>query len=130
MAYPTLTVVTVYVDSASGTGSADTDPLSGRVIGVRYIADGSAPYSNTADFTITTVTTGQTILTLTDVSASTIKYPYTIQHESAGGADAIYATGNEVRVPIYVFNEKVRFAVAQAGTATTGQFQLLLERSY
>lgn len=130
MAYPTLTVVTVTVDSASGAGSADTDPLSGRVIGVRYIADGSTPYDATMDLTVTTVTTGQTILTLTDVTASTIKYPYTIQHESSGGADAIYATGNEVRVPIYVFNEKVRFSVAQAGNAKTGRFQLLLERSY
>lgn len=130
MAHPTLTVITVDVDSASGTGSADTDPLSGRIIGVRYIKDGVAPFSDGVDLTVSTVTTGQTILTITDMNASVIKYPYTIQHESAGGADAIYATGNEVRVPIYVFNEKVRFAVAQAGNNTTGQFQLLLERSY
>lgn len=130
MAHPTLTVITVDVTTGTATGSTDTDPFSGRIIGVRYIKDGVAPFSDTVDITITTLTTGQTILTLTDVTASTIKYPYTIQHESAGGADAIYAAGNEVRVPIYVFNEKVRVAVAQGGNGTTGQFQLFVERTY
>lgn len=112
--------VTVTTD---GSGAADvkSDRLTGRLIAIQYIPDGTAPYDNTVDFTITNETTGESLLSLSNVSAAYQKAPRQPTHDNAGAASLFAAGGEPVEDHYILANDRVRIVLAQGGASKTGR---------
>jgi hypothetical protein len=117
--------VTVTTDG-SGAATAFTDVVTGRVVSVQYVADGSVPYASTVDFTVTGETTGQAILSATDVAASTTWAPRQPTHTTAGAASLYAAGGTAVNDHVCLANERVKIVLAQGGSAKAGVFHITL----
>lgn len=118
---------TVTVASASGTGTGYTPYFSGYVESIQYIKDGTAGYTNGVDATITADETGEAIATLTNMDASTTVRPRAAQHDAAGAA-ALYASGGTgVLDRVALSRDRVKIAVASAGSAKTGSFVVTVD---
>lgn len=118
---------TVTVTTATATGTGYTPYLSGYIESVQYIKPGSNSYSNGVDATITADVTGEAIVTLTDMNASTIVHPRTATHTTAGVA-AVYASGGTgVLNRVAVSRDRVKVAIAQGGNGTTGTFVITVD---
>jgi hypothetical protein len=116
----------VVTTDGSGNATAFTEVVTGRVISVQYVADGTVPYASTVDFTITAETTGQAILSATDVSASNQWAPRQPTHTTAGAASLYAAAGTAVNDHICLANERVKIVLAQGGSAKVGTFYVTL----
>jgi hypothetical protein len=115
--------VTVAVN-ASGDGTGYTPIVSGCVRSIVYVADGSTPYDNTVDFTITGDVSGQAILTATNVAAGATYTPRQAT-VSVANAAALYAAGGvAVNDRIPVAGERIKIVVAQGGNVKTGKFHV------
>lgn len=103
--------------AADGSATAYCGPFNGRVLAVLY--DGG--FAATADFTITSRTTGQAILSLTDVAASAASWaPRRATHSTAGAAALYAGGGSAVLDHIHLVNEDISVVIAQGGNAATG----------
>lgn len=110
----------------TATGGAGTGYTSGDVRGlihtIQYVADGTAPYENTVDVTITAEDTALPILSLTDVAAAFTYRPRAAVHDTSGNASLYAAAGEAVEDYIAVHGERVKIVLAQGGDAKTGTF--------
>lgn len=117
-------VVTITTNAdGDGTGYTPVLDSGGFVRTIRYVADGSTPYENTADFTITGESSGIAVLTTSNVSASTTYAPRQAT-VSVANAAALYAAGGAAvndLIPVGK-GERVKIVVAQGGNAKTGAF--------
>lgn len=111
---------------ASGDCIAYSEGIRGRLLNVIYTKPGTNPLADTADFTITNNTTGQPILSKTDVSASFNLAPRQALHDAAGAAAVYAAAGSPVLEHFYLANEQVKVVVAQGGNAKLGTITLIV----
>lgn len=118
-------VVDITTDGA-GAGTGYSGVVTGRVLAIRYVADGSTPYDNTVDFTITAETSGLAIVTVTNESGSATYYPRAATVSTANAAALYAAAGTAVNDRIPVAQERVKIAVAQGGATKTGRFHVYL----
>lgn len=118
--------VSVTVNS-SGDATAYTTPLKGKLIAIVYTADGSTPYDNTVDFTITTESSLQTLWSESNISASKTCNPRAATHTTAGAAALYAAGGTAVLEQIAICDERIKIVLAQGGNAKTGTFTFTLE---
>ncbi len=81
---------------ASGDGTGFTPIVMGRVINVIYTKDGTTPYDNGVDFTITLEASGQAVWTGTDVNATVTVAPRQATHDTVGAASLYAAAGEPV----------------------------------
>lgn len=108
--------VTLTTD-ASGNCTAYTEqPVSGPVLAVLYTR--GTLDATTTDITVSTEITAQTVLTLTNVTASGNYYPRSVNHGNTGTA----LTGVE---PIYAAQERIKIVVAQGGNVGTGSIYII-----
>lgn len=112
--------------NASGDGTAYTPVVTGRVISIQYVADGTTPYDNTVDFTITGEDSGQTIWQESNLSASKTVAPRQATHSTAGAASLYAAGGTAIQDHIYLARERIKIVVAQGGNVKTGQFRVTI----
>lgn len=106
--------------TAGGAATEYTPVVTGRVLQVQYVPDGTAPYDNTVDFTITGEATGQAILTKANVAAAFTNLPR-VKTQDEAGADALYAAGGlSVREAPVVAQERIKIVLAQGGATKTG----------
>jgi hypothetical protein len=119
---------TVSVTTASdGTVTAYTQKLTGLLHSIAYVKDGTTPFDNTVDFTITNEVTGESLWTESNITASKTVRPRGATHTAAGAA-AVYATGGEgVLDKIALANARVKIAIAQGGSAKLGSFVVTVE---
>lgn len=117
----------VAVKTATGVGVGYTRVVSGRVLAIRYVKHGTAPYDDGVDFTITSEVTGANIWTEVNVNASKTVYPRAQVH-SLAGVVLTYDTigGQPVAEPPVVALDRVKIAVAEGGDAKTGTFHVLI----
>ena len=115
--------VTVAVNAA-GDGTGYTPIVSGHVRSIVYVPDGSIPYDNTADFTITCDVSGQAILTATNVASGATYTPRQATVSVANAAALYAAGGTAVNDRIPVAGERVKIVVAQGGNTKTGKFHV------
>jgi hypothetical protein len=117
----------VTVPTVTATGEGYSPYLSGFIESIQYIKDGSAPYADGVDFTITAEATGENIWTESDVNAAVIKHPRAATHSTAGVA-ALYASGGTaVNDRIALGRDRVKIAIAQGGNAKTGTFVITVD---
>lgn len=112
--------VTVATDSG-GAADVKSERLTGRLVAIQYIPDGTTPYDNTVDFTITNETTGESLLSQTNVAAAFQKAPRQPTHDNAGTASLFAAGGTAVQDHYILANDRVRIVLAQGGATKTGR---------
>lgn len=113
--YQTATITT----TAGGDATVYSGLINGRILGIRYMP---GTLDTGADLTITTETTGQSVLALTDAGTSNIwRYPVQLRHKAADGSDA--------SSPEYInaVNERIKVVVAQGGSSLTGSIGFLVD---
>lgn len=113
--------IVVADSNASQVGTHYSPYLSGYVESIQYVKDGTTPYTDGVDFTITAEATGENIWTDTDVNASEIVRPRAATHSTAGVA-AIYVADAPVNDRIALSRDRVKIVLAQAGASKTGTF--------
>jgi len=118
--------VTATVD-ASGSVTAYSPRCSGLLHAVHYVPDGSTPYDNTVDMTITSEATGESILTRSNVSAAFNARPRVPTSDAAGTASLYAAGGTAIQDKIALGNDRVKIVLAQGGNAKTGAFHILID---
>lgn len=111
----------VAVSDGSQAGTFYTPYVSGYVESVEYVKDGTTPYTDGVDFTITAEATGENIWTDTNINASEIVRPRAATHTTAGVA-ALYAGTGAVNDRIALGRDRVKIVLAQAGATKTGTF--------
>jgi hypothetical protein len=112
--------------AADGSATAYTPRLSGLLYAVHYVPDGTTPYDNTVDMTITSEATGQSLVSRTNVSAAFVANPRVATSDAAGTAALFAAGGTAVQDRIALANDRVKIVLAQGGNAKTGVFHVLV----
>lgn len=112
------------VDIVTATGGSATEyspPVTGRLVEIIYTKDGSNAFASTADFTITTERDGLAVLSLANVNASASYRPIRKATTATGAASTL------TELPIYLAEDRVKFAVAQGGNTKNGRFAVIVE---
>lgn len=116
-------VVPVTVD-ASGDAEEYTPPIYGSLVSVRYVKD---DFADTVDFVITAETTGETLWSEENVTASATRHPRAATHSTAGAASLYAAGGTAVNSKIALGGDRIKVVVANAGNATSGTFHFTID---
>lgn len=118
--YATRYEIDLTVNSSGDATAYTSGPVTGRVLQLRYVPDGSAPLDTNADLTITGDVTGVAIATLSNIGTSAFtKVPRQATHGVTGTA-LVYAAADAVAEPVYVAGERIKVVVAQGGNAKIG----------
>lgn len=118
--------VTVTTDG-SGNATAYTPRVAGKIHSVIYVPDGSIPYTNTVDMTITAEATGESIVSRTNVAAGFATYPR-VGTAAADGTAALFAAGGTaVQDKLAIANDRIKIVLAQGGAAKAGAFHFLID---
>jgi len=113
--------------NGSQVGTAYTPYLTGYVESIQYVKDGTTPYTNGVDFTITAEATTQTIWTESNVNAAKVCLPRGATHSNAGVA-AVYASGGTAVNDMFrIGNDRIKIVIASGGSTHTGAFHIVAE---
>jgi hypothetical protein len=112
--------------NGDGDGTGYIEPTQpGFVRAIRYIKDGTDPYSDGVSLTVTGETTGIEVLTQAAMNASVTKFPRQPTQGSADGSAALYAAGGTaVNDLIPIVREKIKLVIASGGDTKTGTFHV------
>lgn len=110
-------VTVALTTDASGNCTAYSPVVSGRIMSIIYTR--GTLDAVTTDVTVSTGATLQTVLTLTNVTATGVYHPRSVVHGNTGTA----LTGVE---PINVADEEIKIVVAQGGNVGTGSVTLVI----
>lgn len=113
--------VTITTDGA-GAGSGSTPVMTGRIIDIQYVPNGSTPYDNTVDLTAVTDVTGRSVLSKSNIAAAFVAAPRQPTHDTSGAALLYAAGGAAVCDHICIDNERVTLTLAQGGATKTGDW--------
>lgn len=109
------------VVASDGTGTFYSPYLSGNIEAIQYV---KTDYADGVDFTITAEATTETIWTESNVNAAVIKHPRAATHSTLGAAALYAAAGTAVNGKVSLSRDRVKIAIAQGGTSTTGAFHI------
>lgn len=119
-------LIEIEVTTASdGSAAADSlHPVNGELVDIAYVKDGTAPFADTVDFTITAKETGRTLWAQENVTASARVAPRQPVHTTAGVA-LVFADGGEALVDrIPLAHEHIHVVVANGGDTKKGTFRI------
>jgi len=113
----------IITTATGGAGTGYTPIATGRVLAVRYV---KTDFTDGVDVTVTVERTGEAIVTLTDLNAAAVYYPRVATHDVAGAVAVYIASGQAVREPVFIADDRVKVAIAAGGDAHTGRFYALI----
>lgn len=112
--------------AADGTLTAYTpENVWGRVLSIVYVKDGTTPFSNGVDMTVTAEATGEAILTATDMNASAAYYPRVPVHDEAGAGATLDGT-RKMRDAVVLADDRVKITIASGGDTKTGVVHVVI----
>jgi hypothetical protein len=106
----------------SSVGTHYTPHVSGYIESVQYVKNGTTPYTDGVDFTITAEATGEDIWVDTNINASEVVRPRAATCSTAGVASLYVAAGAAVNDRIAISRDRVKIVLAAAGASKTGTF--------
>lgn len=126
-----MAIQTEQVTMTTETGGAQTtqtvETITGRLLSISYLKDGTDPFADGVVFLITGDKTGQILWSETGVNASETLYPR-IGADSILGAALLYAgSGEIVPVPLSIPGERINIVITTAGDAKVGQLRFVWE---
>src|SRR3970040_59161 len=102
--------------NASGDATGYAPGVSGGVLPIRYVPDGTAPYDTGFDAVVTCDVSGLPILTVTNGGTAALSFYPRAATVSVANAAALYAAaGTAVNDLIPVAAERVKIVIAQGG---------------
>lgn len=105
---------------ASGDATVTSEQIAvGEIWDVQYVPDGSTPFDNTADFTVTGAVTGKTILSVSNVSAAFTHHVRAAVVDTSAAA-RLYAAGGTAVSDRIAVAEPIKIVVAQGGATKAG----------
>lgn len=107
------------VVASDGSGTFYTPVFSGFVESIRYV---KTDYADTVDFAITVESTTESVWSELNVTAAVIKHPRAATHATDGTASVYVAAGSAVLDYVAVGSDRLKFAITNGGTSTTGSF--------
>lgn len=117
-----VTVTTI----ADGSATAYSTTISGLLSQIRYVKDGTTPYTDGVDFVISSEATGEILWDQDNVNASVTVAPRQDVHSTVGVASLFAAGGTAVQDKIALANDRVKIVIAAGGDTKTGVFHLVL----
>ena len=124
MGYAERHTVAIATDGSGDFTGFTSDPVSGRIIAIVFT---DTDLADTADFTVTGETTGQTIWSENNVASSKTIAPRQPTHDTAGVASLYAAAGEPVEDHIVVAKERIKVVVVQGGATKTGSVVIIVE---
>lgn len=115
-----MAVVTI----ADGSATAESPPLTGRLIDIQYVKHGTTPFADGVDFTITGKSSSRTLWAESNVNASAIRAPRQATHGTDGAAALYAAGGSAVMDHICLADEPVQIVIASGGDTKNGTFYI------
>jgi hypothetical protein len=113
----------IITTATGGAGTGYTPIATGRVLAIRYV---KTDFTDGVDLTVTVEGTGEAIVTLTDMNAATVVYPRSGIHDTAGAAAVYIASGQAIREPVAIANDRIKFVIAAGGDGKFGRFLALI----
>ncbi len=113
--------------AADGSATVDSPRTSGMVYSATYIPDGTNPFPNTADISVTVKGTGEAVLSRTNVAAGFTAYPRVPVSAPDGTASLYAAAGTAVQDKVAVANDQLRIVVAQGGNVKSGTIIFVMD---
>jgi hypothetical protein len=109
---------------AGGDYDSNTEALTGELVDVTYVPDGTSPLDTGADIVVTVAESGRAILTKANLGTAVISFaPRQPTHAVADGAALLYAAaGVAVNDRIALANERIRLVISNGGVSLSGQF--------
>lgn len=104
-----------------------TPYLSGYIESVEYVKDGTTPFTDGVDFTITAEATGENIWTDTNINASEVVRPRAPTHTQAGVAAVFASAGSPVLDRIALGRDRVKIVIGSGGAAKLGSFVVTVD---
>lgn len=118
----------VQVTTASdGSATAYSPQVAGKLCSVVYVPDGTTPFANTVDMTITAEATGEALLSRTNVAAGFAAYPRAATSAPDGTASLFAAGGTAVQDKLALAQERIKIVLAQGGDTKTGALHFLID---
>lgn len=130
MGFPQWTAPLSVTTDASGDATAyTTERIRGKLVAVKYTADGSNAYANGVDMTVTEEDTAQSLLVKANVSASFTAYPRAACHLASSGAALVFLSTDTAPVTdlLRLGGGRIKIALAQGGDTKVGSFRFLYE---
>lgn len=97
------------------------EPVSGEILSLAYVKDGSNPFDNGSTMTLTSEESAQAIWAESNVNASATRAPRQATHSTVGAAALYAAAGTAVNDRIPVAQERLKLVVASGGNAKNGK---------
>jgi hypothetical protein len=118
-----VTVTTI----ADGSAIAYSGIVTGKLSQIRYVKDGTTPYTDGVDFVVTSEATGEILWDEDNVNASATRAPRQATHDTLGVAAVFIAAGQAVLDKIALANDRVKIVIAAGGDTKTGVFHIVME---
>lgn len=111
---------------ASGAAEVFTHNVSGRVLQVRYVPDGTSPLDAGADLDIVCETSGVVVANHDNIGASAFTRAYRqATHDTDGAAsETDDTTGTPVLDYVWVGGERLKLTIANGGNTKRGTFYI------
>jgi hypothetical protein len=113
--------------AADGSATAYTPRVGGKLHSVVYVPDGTNPFANTVDLTVTAEATGEALLSRTNVAAAFAAYPRVATSAPDGTASLYAAAGTAVQDKPALGNDRIKIVLAQGGNAKVGAFHFVVD---
>lgn len=126
MSYAQREVVSV-TTAVGGAATAYSGVVTGKVSQIRYVKDGTTPFTDGVDFVVTAEATGEILWDEDNVNASATRAPRQATHDTLGVAAVFIAAGQAVLDKIALANDRVKIVIAAGGDAKLGVFHILIE---
>lgn len=110
---------------ASGNAQGYTPAFTGKILAVHWVKPGSGGITS-ATVAITSEATGETILSVSSLNASTSYYPRGPIHTTAGVAQLYAAAGLPVTDQIGLANDRVSIAVSSGGNTLSATCRIVV----
>lgn len=112
--------------NGSGAGTGYTPIVSGRVLAIRYVPDGTSPYDTGFDATITCDVSALPVITVTNGGTSALSLYPRAATVSVANAASLYAATFAVNDSVPVAAERIKIVIADGGASTVGKFHVYI----
>lgn len=119
------TLIVDVTTAADGSATAYSSITKGALHSVSYLKDGTTPFTDGVDFTITIDKSGDGVWTQVDQNASVTKYPRIGVHDLVGVAATLDGT-RAMRDKVGIAQDRFKIVLAAGGNAKKGRFVFLL----
>lgn len=118
--------ITVDVTTAAdGSATAYSAVTKGLLHSVSYLKDGTVPFADGVDFTVTVENTGEGVWTQADQNAAATKYPRPANHDLVGAGVTFDGT-RPIRDMVAIGNSRFKIVIGSGGNAKKGRFVFVL----